>query len=437
MKISKKHENDSVFKDDFNIHDVSKQHRENIKIRQVRDQNFLHFVVRLLTRDRIFSSYEDRQKIDFQPIHKINSPIFQETKNNLLQILSQGLIRYLFIHMKGFVKLPIPVSSLSSQQDSSSIIQYIDVLDCPPLEFSDVSLDLLVCFFNDHSPFSFCIHQKKYKPSQRWSSLKNGDILLMFRIHQVLQRDPYFDQIRNNVRVLFLDPLSLYFDGQHPLYIENKLQLQRQKEREDDVHRLQKEQNLYLFTPQEKQSSQYQKSSKDKKSSFFSSLLKSAQDRIFQDDMRPFLVFFSHHYTFIPTVRDVVQHPSLGIGHPLLLRWSMTSDKFIHHLLPLLKTYHALFIDIRFTEDIVHRFSLQNDSGLRMQEIQQKRNSLSASLNIFSCLETYYTAILYKPVMHRTASEKIFLQKCEQLQFKKILLNNHRYCCELLCSVLS
>ena len=106
-------------------------------------------------------------------------------------------------------------------------------------------------------------------------------------------------------------------------------------------------------------------------------------------------------------------------------------------MLPLLQTYHALFIDTEFTETLVHQFSQINNSGLRMQNIQRHRRDIAASLDVFRCLEEQYQRIAYEPVFNRTAAQKIFLQQCEQYEFRKTLLVNHQHCCEALCSVLS
>ena len=117
----------------------------------------------------------------------------------------------------------------------------------------------------------------------------------------------------------------------------------------------------------------------------------------------------------------------MGFSHPLLLKWSQTSSKNLPYMLPLLKTYHALFIDQNFTEKLLNQFSRRNNSGKRMQNIQRHRREIAASLDIFRCLEEHYQRITYEPVFNRTASEKIFLQQCEQLQLRKSLIPNHRH----------
>ena len=102
------HDGNDIFEDKIHRQKIYNQRLENIKSRTNRDQKFLQFVVRLLTQEHIFSGYQKHSQTHFLYIDKITSPIYQETKDNLLKILSLGLIRYFFIDMKCIQKHPFP-----------------------------------------------------------------------------------------------------------------------------------------------------------------------------------------------------------------------------------------------------------------------------------------------------------------------------------------
>ena len=55
--------------------------------------------------------------------------------------------------------------------------------------------------------------------------------------------------------------------------------------------------------------------------------LQTASDRLCRDDIRPFLMFLMQNHTFVPEMEDILDYPSMGFSHPLLLKWSQTSSK--------------------------------------------------------------------------------------------------------------
>ena len=442
-----------VFEDSLKRREVDSQRERNFIARQVRDQKFLQFVLQLLVHDRIFSMGERKSTTHFLYIDKITSPIYQETRDNLLKILSMGLIRYLFIEMKGSHKLPFPKSTISTMQQTSEQnqlsqeyeIEKLDILDCPSLEFSDVSLDVLTSLFNNRNINSFIMKEQKAEDYHKWKYWKNGDILLMFRIQQVLQINRSF----GHKNLIFKDPLSIYLHGNHEIYKQHKKHIRSQREqleRQQREAKRQREESQRIYNLFHLGRSEHLVESKEYDEPEVypedgippqQKHLQVASERLCKDDIRPFLMFLMQNDTFVPELEDILDYPSMGFSHPLLLKWSQTSSKNLHYILPLLKTYHALFIDQTFTEGLINQFSRRNNSGKRMQNIQRHRRELAASLNIFRCLEEHYQRITYEPVFNRTASEKIFLQQCEQLQLRKYLIPNHRHCCEVLCSVFS
>ena len=443
---------DDVFEDSFKQREIDSQRQKNIVARQVRDQKFLQFVLQFLIHGSVPSNGERQSTMHVLYIDKITSPIYQETRDNLLKILSLGLMRYFFVEMKGSHKLPFPKSTISTTLQNSDPnqtqeyeIENLDILDCPSLEFSDVSLDMLTSLFNNRNINSFVMKEQKVKDHHKWNSLRNGDILLMFRIQQILQLNPSF----GNKNLIFKDPISIYLHGNHEIYKQHKKQIRNQREqferqqRKAKQHREERQRIYNLFHLGRTQP--MTESNEPETPEFYlekdnppeQKYLQTASVRLYRNDIRPFLMFLMQTYTFVPEMEDILDYPSMGFSHPLLLKWSQTSSKNIHYMLPLLKTYHALFIDQNFTERLINQFSCRNNSGKRMQNIQRHRREIAASLDIFRCLEEHYQKIIYEPVFSRTASEKIFLQQCEQFQLRNSLIPNHRHCCEVLCSVFS
>ena len=364
-----------------------------------------------------------------------------------------GLIRYLFVEMQGSRKLPFPKPNMSTIQQTSTKniptqeyeIENWDILDCPSLEFSDVSLNILTSLFNNRNINSFIMKEQKLEDYHKWNSLRNGDMLLMFRIQKVLQINRSF----GNKNLIFKDPISIYLHGNHEIYRQQKKQIRSQREQLERQKREAKRQreesrriyNLFhlgrtehLLEPENHDG---QDIYPEDGISMQQRHLQVASERLCKDDISPFLMFLMQNNTFVPEMEDILDYPSLGFSHPLLIKWSQTSSQNLHYMLPLLKTYHALFVDQNFTERLINQFSRRNNSGQRMQNIQRHRREIAASLDIFRCLEEHYQRIRYEPVFNRTASEKIFLQQCEQWQLQNSLIPNHRHCCEVLCSVLS
>ena len=434
-----------IFEQNTNIQNVAKQHIANNQRRHSRDQKFLQFVVRLLTTDQNLSLYDHKNPENFVYIDKITSPIFQETRDQLRNILSLGLIRNLFVHMKGHQKYPFPQRTIvqrdPTQKHEQDIhqqaldeiqIQHLDVLDYPPLSFSDISLELLSHLFNHRSLNRFITQQNRSQKTRIWSSLYNGDLLLMFRLQQILQGDLYL----KSSRMIFVDPLSLYVDGNHPLYLENKYRSQIQQQQMPYQNNMQIQQESLPLSYSYQNSKQPEYFDKEQQNTQLRQYIQQAAARLFQDDIRPFLMLLFQNYTFIPKTQDILHHPCLGIQHPLLLKWSMVPQHHIQYLLPLFKTYHALFHDRNITEEIIYQFSLLHCAGQRMQNIQNHRRNLAESLQIFGCIQKNQQRILQEPAFSRTAAEKIFLQQCEQYHVQDILIPNHQYCAEMLCSVL-
>ena len=69
-----------------------------------------------------------------------------------------------------------------------------------------------------------------------------------------------------------------------------------------------------------------------------------------------------------------------------------------------------------------------------MQIIQNHRQNCTI-IGIFCCLQQNQR-ILQEPAFGRTLAEKIFLQLCERYQLQDVLIQNHRQCTQMLCSVI-
>ena len=132
-------------------------------------------MVHLLTTDRTLSLYGNQIPEDFVYIDKITSPIFERKQR------ATAKDSFSWFDSKSFCaqrspKFPFPqrtiVKEHSSNKNEQDIhqhdpeeqnIQHLDVLDYPPLSFSDISLELLTQLFNHRNLNLFVSQQKDPK----------------------------------------------------------------------------------------------------------------------------------------------------------------------------------------------------------------------------------------------------------------------------------
>ena len=149
------------------------------------------------------------------------------------------------------------------------------------------------------------------------NSLRNGDILLMFRIQQILQLNPSF----GNKNLMIKDPISIYLHGDHEIYKQHKKQIRNQREqferqqREAKQHREERQRIYNLFhlggTQSVTESNEpetpevYPEEGTPPQQKY----LQTASDRLSRDDIGPFLMFLMQNHTFVPEMEDILDYP--------------------------------------------------------------------------------------------------------------------------------
>ena len=133
----------------------------------------------------------------------------------------------------------------------------------------------------------------------------------MYRLQQVLQSEPYF--LSSNMT--FVDPLSLFVDGNHPIYQENKYRSQikqEQYEAQNQVNKRKQQEGLPFlpFSYSDKKSKQPRPQDfyEEAQNTQLRQHLQNASMRLFQDDIRPFLMLLFQNYTFVPKINDILHH---------------------------------------------------------------------------------------------------------------------------------